>query len=260
MLPLWFWTPIPIVSICIGLYLWCADSEIVKSWCCQHLKYTDRATLRYPCWARDATSDVIVQCWISDHFAEAANPSIHDGVWYPKSYHDGRKHKSAESVECLDEVQCEASTCSEPSRTESSIARFCTYAISLTPLPGRPPEICFGKCCFHTLATIWKTNLLYSVYKLLKIVRPCVVHGQWRRHVWKQYRFRHHHWLDKTLFWNLLENLDQIFDAYLWKRFDLLSHLLANLSETQPNPSYKVQKKYYWNADPPYFFLKNYFI
>ena len=57
----------------------------------------------------------------------------------------------------------------------------------------------------------------------------------------------------------------------------LLSQLFANLSETQPNPfriyqkpktmenlsdtyhdpSYKVPKKYYWNADPPYFLKKN---
>jgi hypothetical protein len=55
------------------------------------------------------------------------------------------------------------------------------------------------------------------------------------------------------LFWNLLENLDQIFDAYLWKRFDLLSHLLANLSETQPNPSYKVQKTTIGMLTPPIF-------
>ena len=61
----------------------------------------------------------------------------------------------------------------------------------------------------------------------------------------------------------------------------LLSQLFANLSETQPNPfriyqkpnkttenlsdtyhdpSYKVPKNYYWNADHPYFFLKKYFI
>ena len=60
----------------------------------------------------------------------------------------------------------------------------------------------------------------------------------------------------------------------------LLSQLFANLSETQPNPfriyqkpnknlenlsdtyhdpSYKVPKNYYWNADPP-IFLKKYFI
>jgi hypothetical protein len=32
---------------------------------------------------------------------------------------------------------------------------------------------------------------------------------------------------------------------------------MENLSDTYHDPSYKVPKKYYWNADPPNFVFKN---